>query len=129
VNGYLLDTNAVLLAMAYPELLSEAARKAILAGPNVLSVVSYWSVLLKSAHRKLDVGDPQAWWADALEQMAATALVLRPQHIAEAYRLQPLHNEPFDRMLIAQARVEGLTVVTTDVMMARYASVGLRAVE
>jgi PIN domain nuclease of toxin-antitoxin system len=60
--------------------------------------------------------------------LLATALVLRPRHIAEAYRLPPLHNEPFDRMLIAQARVEGLTLVTTDIMVARYGSVGLRVV-
>jgi PIN domain nuclease of toxin-antitoxin system len=40
----------------------------------------------------------------------------------------PLHQDTFDRMLVAQAKVEGLTLVTTDIMMARYGSVGLRVV-
>jgi PIN domain nuclease of toxin-antitoxin system len=58
VIGYLLDTNAALIALADPGRLSRAARKAILTGPNVLSVVSYWEVVLKSMKGNLDVGAP-----------------------------------------------------------------------
>jgi len=74
------------------------------------------------------VGDPRAWWNDALEQLAATPLALRPEHVGGVVGLAPLHQDPFDRMLVAQAKVEGLTQVTTDIMMARYGSVGLRVV-
>jgi PIN domain nuclease of toxin-antitoxin system len=127
-NGFLLDTCSALLALADPDALSPAARKAILAGPNLLSVVSYWEVMLKSMKGALDVGDPRAWWFDALEQLAATPLVLRPQHVAGVYALPPVHKDPFDRMLIAQATSEGLALVTTDGEIARYASKGLRVV-
>ena len=57
-------------------------RTAILGGANVLSVVSYWEVVLKTMKGNLKVGDPRTWWLDALEQLAATTLVLRPEHIA-----------------------------------------------
>jgi len=128
VNGFLLDTCSVLLALADPDALSPAAREAILTGPNLLSVVSYWEVVLKSMKGALDVGGPRAWWLDALEQLAAAPLVLRPQHVAGVYRLPPIHKDPFDRMLIAQATSEGLAMVSPDVEIARYASKGFRVV-
>jgi len=126
--GYLLDTHTVIWALATPEALTDSARKAVLSGPNVLSVVSYWEIMLKSMKGTLDVGDPRAWWFDALEQLAATPLVLRPQHIAGVYSLPPIHKDPFDRMLIAQAAAEGLVLVTMEGVIAQYASSGLRVV-
>ena len=84
--------------------------------------------MLKSMKGRLDVGDPRAWWLDALDQLAATPLLLRPQHIAGLFALPPIHKDPFDRMLIAQAAVEGLALVTTDIEIARYATKTLRVV-
>ena len=127
-RGYLLDTHTAIWALDTPELLSASARKAVLAGPNVLSVLSYWEVMLKSMKGALDVGDPRAWWLDALDQLAATPLHLRPQHVAGVYALPPVHKDPFDRMLIAQATAEGLALVSTDKEIARYASKSLRVV-
>jgi PIN domain nuclease of toxin-antitoxin system len=122
VNGYLLDTNAALIALTEPANLSAAVKNAILTGPNVLSVVSYWEVLLKSMKGNLDVGDPRAWWTDALDQLAAIPLALRADHIAEIYSLQAIHRDPFDRALIGQAAVEELELVTTDGEIPLYAS-------
>jgi PIN domain nuclease of toxin-antitoxin system len=127
-SGYLLDTSTALFALADPDKLTAAARRAVLAGPNLLSVVSYWEVVLKSMKGTLDVGDPRAWWFDALEQLAATPLILRPQHIAAVYGLPPIHKDPFDRVLIAQAAVEGLALVTVDGKIAQYASKNLRVI-
>ena len=126
--GYLLDTHTALWALESPEKLTPSARKAVLSGPNVLSIISYWEVMLKSMKGTLDVGDPRAWWFDALEQLAATPLVLRPEHVAGVYRLPPVHKDPFDRMLIAQAAAEGLALVTSDGKIAQYASEDLRVV-
>ena len=128
VRGYLLDTHTAIWALDTPDLLSASARKAVLAGPNFLSIVSYWEVMLKSMKGTLDVGDPRAWWFDALDQLVATPLLLRPQHIAGVYALPPIHKDPFDRMLIAQAAAEGLALVTMDGEIARYASKTLRVV-
>jgi PIN domain nuclease of toxin-antitoxin system len=124
----LLDTHTAIWALDTPEKLTASARKAVLSGPNVLSVVAYWEVMLKSMKGTLDVGDPRAWWFDALDQLAATPLLLRPQHIAGVYALPPIHKDPFDRMLIAQATAEGLALVTTDKEVARYASNALQVV-
>jgi PIN domain nuclease of toxin-antitoxin system len=125
VSGYLLDTNAALIALTDPDRLPAKVRTALLAGPNVLSVVSYWEVLLKSMKGNLKVGDPRIWWRDALDQLA-TPLALRPEHVTEAYTLPALHKDPFDRILIAQATVEELELATTDGEIPRYASARLR---
>jgi PIN domain nuclease of toxin-antitoxin system len=127
-NGYLLDTCAALFALADPERLTAATRKAILAGPNILSVVTYWEVMLKSMKGTLDVGDPRAWWLDALDELAATPLALRPHHVSAIYALPPIHKDPFDRMLIAQASAEGHTLLTSDAEITHYASKSLRIV-
>jgi PIN domain nuclease of toxin-antitoxin system len=125
-RGYLLDTNAALIALASPDGLSVSLRKAILAGSNQLSAVVYWEVLLKSMKGALDVGEPRMWWLDALDQLAAIPLALTPEHVSEVYNLPPIHKDPFDRMLIAQATVENLTLLTTDREISRYASSRLR---
>ena len=128
MNGYLLDTNAALIALTDPVRLSSRVRAAIRSGPNVLSAIVYWEVLLKSMKGVLKIGDPRIWWPDALEQLVATPLVLRPEHVAEIYNLPPIHRDPFDRVLIAQAMVEALALVTTDHEIPRYASKRLRVV-
>ena len=127
-RGYLLDTNTALLALTNPAKLSRRVRKAALSGPNHLSVVVYWEVLLKTMKGALDVGEPRTWWLDALEQLAATPLVLRPEHVSEVSALPPIHKDPFDRILIAQAIVEDLTLLTKDEEMSRYASDRFRVI-
>lgn len=126
MSRYLLDTNTALIALAEPDRLPLAVRTAVEDGPNLLSVISYWEVMLKSMKGNLNVGDPRTWWLDALEQLAATPLVLRPEHIAEVHALPPIHKDPFDRVLIAQAIVEDLELVTTDGILSQYASERLR---
>jgi PIN domain nuclease of toxin-antitoxin system len=126
LKGYLLDTNVVLLALADPEKLSGGIKKAIERGPNHLSVISYWEVLLKSGKGKLLIEDTSAWWQTSQTDLAATALPLRPDHVARIPYLSAYHQDPFDRVLIAQAIVEELTLVTTDAEIARYTSDGVK---
>jgi PIN domain nuclease of toxin-antitoxin system len=126
VNGYLIDTNAALIALADPRGLSSRGRTAIQAGPNVLSVAVYWEVVLKSMKGMLGVGEPRTWWLDALDQLAATSLDLRPEHITRILTLPPIHKDPFDRVLVAQAAIEELTLVTKDGEIRRYATAGIQ---
>jgi PIN domain nuclease of toxin-antitoxin system len=128
VKGNLLDTSAALIALTDPSRLTQKVRKAILAGPNLLSVISWWEVMLKSMKGNLNVGDPRVWWPDALDQLAATPLPLRPEHIAGIHELLPIHADPFDRVLISQATIEGLAFVTTDSTVQLYASAGFRVI-
>ena len=98
-------------------------------GTNTLSVVSYWEVVLKASKGKLiEVVDPRLWWEQALVDFAATPLLLRSNHIAGLCHLPQLHQDPFDRILIAQAIAEDLTLVTTDDVVSAYSAHGLRMV-
>ena len=128
MNGYLLDTNVALLAVSRSVLLSVAVRDAMGRGVNYLSVIVYWEVMLKSMKGALKVGEPRTWWLDALEQLAAAPLVLRPEHVTAIHALPPIHKDPFDRVLIAQATVEDLTLLTTDGEIPQYASERFRVV-
>jgi PIN domain nuclease of toxin-antitoxin system len=84
--------------------------------------------MLKSMKGSLEVGDPRIWWHDALDALAATPVAVRPEHVAAIFGLPPIHKDPFDRMLIAQAIVEELEFVTTDGEIPRYASARFRVV-
>ena len=128
MSGKLLDTNIALFALGTPDRLTDSVRAAILAGPNMLSVVSYWEVMLKCMKGTLQMPDPQLWWEDALERLTATPLLLRPEHILGVCALPPHHKDPFDRVLIAQAISDGLALVTSDAEIARYATKSLRVV-
>jgi len=128
LSGYLLDTGVALVAVHAPERLSRPARAAIEEGPAFLSVIAYWEVMVKAMKGTLDVGDPVEWWRETLDALGLRPLLYRPGHIAAIYHLPPVHQDPFDRALIAQAMVEGLALVTTDGEIARYACEGLRVI-
>ena len=128
MNGHLLDTNVAIIASVRSVSLSSESREAIARGPNFLSVVSYWEVMLKSMKGTLKVGVPRTWWLDTLDQLAATPLPLRPEHINSVFHLLAIHQDPFDRALIAQAMVEDLTLITTDGLIPRYASERFRVI-
>ena len=122
MTGNLLDTNVALIALTRPSNLSARVRKALLAGPNFLSAVVYWEVLLKVMKGALIVGEPRSWWLDALDVLAATPLALQPEHVATLHALPPIHSDPFDRIQIAQASAENLVLLTTDEVIPRYRS-------
>lgn len=128
MNGYLLDTGVALIALSTPELLSAPVIKAIEKGPAFLSVVAYWEVMIKSMKGMLDVGDPRLWFGLTLEALDLRPLLYRPEHIAILFTLPPLHQDPFDRALIAQATAEKLALLTTDAMIPSYASDHFRVI-
>jgi len=128
LSGYLLDTNVMLIALTEAARLPPKVKRGLLRGPNVLSVVSYWEVLLKSMKGTLRVGDPRIWWQDAIEQLAGTPLALRPDHVSEISTLPPIHRDPFDRVLIAQAIMEDLDLLTLDAEIPLYASSRFRVI-
>ena len=115
-----------LLAVHQSVRLSAPVRAAIEEGPTYLSVVAYWEVTIKSMKGTLDIGDPRQWWTEALEALALRPLLFRPEHVVALHDLAPIHQDPFDRALIAQAMVEDLTLVTTDSMIPQYACERLR---
>jgi PIN domain nuclease of toxin-antitoxin system len=115
----LLDTHAFLWWLDDPGLLSAAARKAIGDGKNTvyISAAVIWEISIKRALGKLDAPE------DLVEAMAANRFLPLPVTIPHALAVQTLpdhHRDPFDRLLVAQARHEGFRLVTRDSNIPRY---------
>jgi PIN domain nuclease of toxin-antitoxin system len=109
----LLDTHALLWALIDPEQLRTDAREKIEDGSNdvYVSAATAWEIEIKRVLGKLEAPD------DLEEQLRAARMVELPVriiHAAALRRLPALHRDPFDRLLIAQAQVEQLTIVTRD---------------
>ena len=118
----LLDTHLLLWAAGVPERLPDEAR-ALLEDEDAtpfFSAASLWEVAIKNGHGRADFSvDPRVLRRGLLEngyvEMAVTGA-----HAVAVDLLPPIHKDPFDRLLIAQARVEGLTLLTADRIVARY---------
>jgi PIN domain nuclease of toxin-antitoxin system len=119
-SAHLLDTSTLLWALGEPERLSARARRLVEAGENVVSVASYWEVVIKTQKGLLSISDLATWWRRATELTAARILHVRPVHITALAVLPMLHKDPFDRMLVAQAKAEGLVLVTNDAPLGQY---------
>ncbi|MFO0686139.1 MAG: type II toxin-antitoxin system VapC family toxin [Sandaracinus sp.] len=122
----LLDTHVVLWAVSEPERLSEPARKAFLAPRNTLyfSVVSAWEMEIKRSLGKLDV--PSSF-DEELARLRLEELPVRLAHTRGLRELPDHHRDPFDRLLVAQARAESLVIVTADPLVSRYPVRTMRA--
>ncbi len=109
----LIDSNALIWMVAEPDVLTIEARRALedLGNDRFVSIASLWEIAVKMSRGKLALpGTLEA----AVEGMAATVLPITFAHV-ERVGIMPFHHrDPFDRMLIAQAMVEGLTIVTRD---------------
>jgi PIN domain nuclease of toxin-antitoxin system len=112
----LLDTHALIWALANPDRLSPQAAEAIRAEANdvFVSIVSPWEIAIKKSLGKLRAPD------DLQVQLDEKRFELLPISLRHTESLPRHHGDPFDRMLIAQARVEGLSIVTADPSFAGY---------
>lgn len=116
----LLDTHLLLWAAADSPRLPSAARKLITAAGNdlVFSAASVWEVSIKQSLGDLAV-DPHLLRRGLLDN-GYTELSINSEHAAAVNLLPPIHKDPFDRILIAQATVEGITLLTTDKAVSKY---------
>jgi PIN domain nuclease of toxin-antitoxin system len=122
----LLDTHALLWWLDDNPTLSAEARDAIADGRNLVfvSAVAIWEIRIKQALGKLQL---PANFREVLDSQAFDELPLTVDHAHRLAELPPLHRDPFDRMLVAQAIAERLTIVTRDPDIARYRVRTLRA--
>ena len=115
----LLDTHVVLWAFDDSPKLSTQARQAITDGNNLVfvSAVTAWEIAIKRALGKLEApGD----YLQELQLHRFTPLDITSEHALAVEHLPPHHSDPFDRLLIAQAKLEDLTLVTHDRWMEAY---------
>jgi len=118
VSRLLLDTHLLLWAVSAPQKLSLATRKRLDACEVFISAASIWEVSIKAAIGKLDA-DPAALLAE-IEPAGFHLLPVTGEHAAAVARLPTIHNDPFDRMLVAQAKTEPLLLLTNDAALAGY---------
>lgn len=119
MNGYLLDTHVLLWWLSDPTRLKKPARAAIADGANIvyLSAAAAWEMAIKKSLGRL------AMPTNLVEVLAAeqiTVLDISLEHALAVADLPRIHDDPFDRMQIAQAQLEKLTLVTRDRTIQAY---------
>lgn len=115
---YLLDTHVLLWARASPELLTNAARQVLRERENVLylSVASLWECAVKCSIGKLKL--PSNFYRSLFQDYEVLEIAARD--LEACVRLPVLHRDTFDRLLVAQAQLSDLTLVTRDNNIAKY---------
>jgi PIN domain nuclease of toxin-antitoxin system len=114
----LLDTHLLLWALGSPSKLSKKARQRIDSSEVYVSAASIWEISIKRALGKLEA-DPAEVLA-AVEPAGFSHLPIIGEHAAKVVMLPPIHKDPFDRLLVAQAGVEPMILLTDDDALSGY---------
>jgi len=119
----LLDSHLLLWAAGAPERLSEVARSLITDPDNELlfSAASLWEIAIKRAIGRSDFQVDARVLRRGLLDNGYDELPVTSEHAVSIDALPPIHRDPFDRILIAQALVEGITLLTTNETVTQYA--------
>ena len=112
MKRYLLDTHLIYWWMTADARLGKATQRIIAKSDIVVSAASIWEMVLKNAKGKLPL--PQGAITEQLEAQGFALLPILPRHIEAVRSLSCVHADPFDRLLIAQAYDERLTLLTRD---------------
>jgi len=115
-----LDTHALLWWLDDSPALGQSARTAMMDDRNivVVSAAVVWEIQIKQALGKLDIDSS---FLDVVRGQGFELLSITADHAYAVGELPMHHRDPFDRLIIAQALLEGLTVVTRDPLFAKYA--------
>jgi len=118
----LLDTQLLLWAAGQPERLSAKARKQINNPKNELlfSAASLWEIAIKNSLGREDFRVEPRLLRRGLLDNGYVELPVTSQHAVNIDGLAPLHKDPFDRLLLAQALTDGITLLTSDAQLAQY---------
>ena len=119
----LLDTQAFVWLASSPLRFKESVR-AVLVDPRnrlFLSAASSWEIAIKVARGKLSLPlEPSAYVPSRMHRHSVTGLSIEHRHTLHVITLPPLHNDPFDRLLVAQAQIEEMALLTSDRQVAAY---------
>lgn len=116
----LTDTHTLVWALSCPEAIGTGARAALAESPFTASVANFWELVLKKDKAGALVADPLPWWEKYVVRIGIPVLAIRTSHIRALAGLPGIHKDPFDRILVAQALAEGLTLATKDALLAEY---------
>jgi PIN domain nuclease of toxin-antitoxin system len=118
----LLDTHLLLWAAGDPSRLSDAASALISAPENELffSAASLWEIAIKHGLGRADFKVDARVLRRGLLDNGYSELPIGSEHAVAIDSLPPIHKDPFDRILVAQATVEGITLLTVDALVGQY---------
>lgn len=116
----LTDTHTLVWALSDPEALGSKARAALAEFPFTASVANLWELVLKTRKPGALLADPLAWWEKYVIRPGIPAIAIRTAHIRALAGLPDIHKDPFDRILVAQALAERLTLASKDAMLGQY---------
>lgn len=118
----LLDTQLLLWAAGHPERLSASARRQLNDPKNELffSAVSIWEITIKNGLGRDDFRVEPRVFRRGLLDNGYIEIPITSEHAVNVESLPPLHKDPFNRLLLSQALVEGITLLTADAQLARY---------
>jgi PIN domain nuclease of toxin-antitoxin system len=118
----LLDTHILLWGAFEPQRLSRAASSLIESPDNEISfsALSLWEIAIKTSRGRADFRVDAGVLRRGLFDNGYAEIAVTGAHAAALASLPPIHKDPFDRMLVAQAMIEGLTLLTADPAIAKY---------
>jgi PIN domain nuclease of toxin-antitoxin system len=120
---YLLDTNVWLWSLKSPELIGDEARQILEHGEEeiYLSAVTSWEISIKMRLGKLNFAGPPAYHLPRfMAKQSLRPLSVTHSHAAKVYDLPAHHKDPFDRLLVAQALVEDMVILTSNHSFRKY---------
>ena len=126
----LADTQCWLWMHLAPERFSRKTRRLLQRRETdlLLSTASIWEIAIKHGLGKLRLPEPVERWVPSRIQAGQTSvLAIEAPHALRVASLPPVHRDPFDRMIVAQALVEGVPVLTSDIALADYGIDVIRA--
>ena len=118
---YLLDTHTLLWFLDKSEYLSQKAFSLITSDEKIyVSIVTLWEIAIKRSIKKLNINHSSSELKEICEKENIEILPLSEKHIDLIHEMPFFHNDPFDRMIIAQAQSENLSIITKDSKIKLY---------
>ena len=117
----LLDTNAFIWFVGDEDTLSEEIRAEIETNEHVfVSIATFWEMAIKHCKGLLELSNTITELMEICGRLSISILQINGSHLDVVSQLPLIHKDPFDRLIICQAKVEGLTIVTSDHVFSEY---------
>jgi len=117
---YLIDTHILIWSLYDSSLLSENTKKVLEEEECYVSIASLWEMSIKSSIGKLKLQQSIQEIADTCRKYGIQIMNISPKHCDQMMELPLIHRDPFDRIIISQAKVERCTIITKDQFIPQY---------
>lgn len=117
----LIDTHVLIWLLSDSSALSDAAKAELKGGKKLcVSIASLWEIAIKQTIGKLDISYTIADIVKKCEEYRIDVLPIKTEHLDYISKLPDIHRDPFDRLIISQAKIEGCSLITKDGIISQY---------